>query len=71
MKVPVICTIVALVTTFGGHGPYWYQNLTKEEREEADRLACQYANRVFYREHHELSQPEQTLVADMVKPHFR
>ena len=47
MRIPLIGIFSSVCTALGLYGLYWYHNLTKEEQEEADRLACQYAQQLY------------------------
>ena len=62
-----------LGTAFAALGTYvliWYENLSREEREEADRLACDYAMQIYNRKLNQLSHPEKVFINDLVKQHF-
>lgn len=62
-----------LGTAFAALGTYvliWYENLSREEREEADRLACDYAMQIYNRKLSQLSHPEKIFINDLVKQHF-
>ncbi len=62
-----------LGTAFAALGTYllvWYHDLTKEEREEADRLACEYAMQVYNLKLNQLSHSQKSIINDLVKRHF-
>jgi hypothetical protein len=62
-----------LGTAFAALGTYllvWYQDLSQAEREEADRLACDYAMQLYNRKLSQLSHPEKSIINELVKRHF-
>jgi hypothetical protein len=67
---PVIGLLGAACAALGGYVLLWYHDLSKDEREEADRLACQYAMQLYNRKLDQLSLPEKALVTEMVQRHF-
>jgi len=67
----VIVGILAVLAAAVGVGAVcWYRNLTDEQREEADRLLCEYALRIYDRTLDQLAQQEQSVIYDLVKPYF-
>lgn len=62
-----------LGTAFAALGTYllvWYENLSREEKADADRLACEYAMQVYNRKLTQLSHPEKVYINELVKNHF-
>jgi hypothetical protein len=65
--IPVLSTICAAL---GLYSLYWYENLSKEEKQEADRLASQYAMNLYNKGLDQLSKQQLGRVHDLVKRHF-
>ena len=62
-----------LGTAFAALGTYlllWYETLSREEREEADRLACEYAKQLYNLKLNQLSHSQKSIINDLVKRHF-
>ena len=67
---PVIGLLGTAFAALGAYVLVWYHDLTKEEREEADRLACDYAMQIYNRKLNQLSHSEKGFINDLVKQHF-
>jgi hypothetical protein len=70
VRFPIIGLASALVAALGGYGLLWYHNLSKSEKEEADRLAADYAKRLFNKGLDELTAHQASRIHDIVKAHF-
>ena len=70
MFVPLIGLLSAAAAALGLYGLFWYENLTKEEKEKADRLACEYAKTVYNKGLHQLTSSQLDYVQSLVKGHF-
>ena len=67
---PVI-PLLALFAIFGGGATLvWYDQLSKDEQREADRIACGYAEEVFGKTMKQLTKAEANHVAMLTKRHF-
>jgi hypothetical protein len=67
---PVIGMLGAACAALGSYVLVWYHDLSRAEREEADRLACEFAVQRYNRKLDQLSLTEKACVADMVRRHF-
>lgn len=67
---PVIGLLGTAFAALGGYILVWYHDLTKEEREEADRLACEYAMQLYNLKLNQLSHSQKSFINDLVKRHF-
>jgi hypothetical protein len=67
---PVVGLLSALCAALGLYGLYWYDNLSKEEKKEADRLAMQYASQLYNKGLDQLTSQQMTRVNELVKGHF-
>ena len=47
MRFPLVGAASAMLTALGGYGLYWYQNLSRSEQEEADRLSAERAQKLL------------------------
>jgi len=66
-----IIPILALFAIFGGGATLlWYDKLSKEEKEEANRLTNQYAANLFDKTAEQLTKTEAKRVHALVKNHF-
>jgi hypothetical protein len=70
MKLPLIGALSAIAAALGLYGMYWYENLTKDEKEEADRLAAEYARRLYSKGINQLTSLQLSRVQALVKGHF-
>jgi hypothetical protein len=63
--------LFALIAIFGGGATLlWYDELSKEQKQEADRLAGNYARQIYGKAIDELSKDQAGHVARMTKQHF-
>jgi len=63
--------LFALIAIFGGGATLlWYDDLTKEQKQEADRLAASYAKQIYSKALTELSKEQANHVARLTKQHF-
>jgi len=67
---PVIGLLATAFAALGSCTLLWYLCLSTEDREKADRLACDYAIRLYNRKLHQLSHPEKRAINELVKGHF-
>ena len=66
-----IIPILALFSILGGGATLiWYDGLSKEKQQEADRIACDYAKDIFGKSMKELTKAEANRVAQLTKQHF-
>lgn len=70
VRFPIVGIASAVLTALGGYGLYWYTNLSKSEQDEADRLAADYAKRLFNKGLDELTAHQASRIHDLVKAHF-
>ena len=49
MRIPLFGILSALFAAFGLYGLFKYERLSPEEKESADRLACDFASRLCSR----------------------
>ncbi len=67
---PIVPLLALFAMIGGGVTLGWYSQLSKHEQEEADRLACGYAQDVFNKSLKELTKAEAQHVAMLTKRHF-
>jgi hypothetical protein len=60
----------SIAAALGVYGLYWYENLTKEDRAEADRLAVKYAKDIYGKGLSALTSAQLSQVQGLVKGHF-
>lgn len=65
--VPLLA-IIAILT--GGATLVWYDQLSTEEKEKADRIACDYARRIYHKSLEDLSKEQANHVARLTQKHF-
>ena len=70
MRIPIIGPLSAVLTAIGGYVLLWYHDLSKSEQEEADRLAADYAKRLYAKSLDKLTSHQLRRVSDLVKGHF-
>ncbi len=70
VRFPYVGIASAVLTALGGYGLYWYTNLSKSEQDEADRLAADYAKRLFNKGLDELTAHQASRIHELVKAHF-
>jgi hypothetical protein len=62
---------LALIAILGGGATLvWYDKLSKQEQEKADRIACGYAKDIFGKTMKELTKAEANHVASLTQRHF-
>lgn len=67
----MLIPLLALLAIFGGGATLiWYDQLSKEQQQEADRLACNYASDLFGKTMKELTTDQAKHVAMLTKRHF-
>jgi hypothetical protein len=63
--------LLALIAIFGGGATLlWYEQLSKEQKQAADRLAAHYAKQVYSKAIDELTKDQANHVARLTKQHF-
>jgi hypothetical protein len=67
---PLIPLFALFAVVGGGVTLAWYSELSKDKKEEADRIACEYAQDVFGKGLKELTKAEAQHVAMLTKRHF-
>lgn len=67
---PIIGPLATVLAALGGYALLWYHSLTKSEQEEADRLAMEYAKRLYSKGLDELTAAQARRVHEAVKGHF-
>jgi hypothetical protein len=64
--------LFALISILGGGVTLaWYSELTREQKQEADRIAAGYAKQLFGKAVSELSKDQAGHVARLTKQHFQ
>jgi hypothetical protein len=67
---PLIPLLAIFAIVGGGATLVWYDRLSKEEKQKADRIACDYAKEVFNKSLEDLTNEEAKHVAMLTKRHF-
>ncbi len=67
---PVIPLLAVFAIFGGGAALLWYDRLSPQEKQKADRIACDYARDVFGKGMKELTKAEANHVAMLTKRHF-
>ena len=67
---PLIPLIALFAIVSGGVTLAWYSELSKEDQKAADRLAGEYALRLYDKSLDELSKAQADHVAELTKRHF-
>jgi hypothetical protein len=63
--------VIALIAILGGGATLvWYDQLNKEEKEKADRIASDYARRIYHKSLEDLSEDQAKRVAALTQRHF-
>jgi hypothetical protein len=68
--IPLIPILAGLAVFGGGATLLWYDSLSREEKDRANRLTTDYASTLFQKTVSELTQAEARTVHDRVKAHF-
>jgi hypothetical protein len=67
MAIPIVGLLAAVVTAIGGYTMFWYHRLSREEQQEADRLACEYARQLYNKALDQLTKEQVRRVYELVK----
>jgi hypothetical protein len=67
---PIIPILALFAIIGGGATLVWYEDLSRDEKERADRLANQYASELFGKAVKELTKSQADSVHSMVRRHF-
>ena len=67
---PVTGILATTGVALGLYTLYWYENLSKEEKREADALAAEYARTVYDKGLNALTSAQLRHVQELVKGHF-
>ncbi len=70
LHLPVIGILGSIATALGLYTLYWYENLSKEEKQEADALAAEYARNLYGKGLDALTSAQLRHVQELVKGHF-
>jgi len=70
MRIPWIGLGSAVAAALGLYGLYWYDNLSREEKEEADRMAEEYAKKLYGRGLDQLTSHQLARVRELVHGRF-
>ena len=70
MRIPWIGLGGAVAAALGLYSVYWYDGLSREEKERADGMAEDYAKRLYNCGLEQLTGSQLTRVRDLVKGHF-
>jgi len=70
MFFPIVPLLAIIAIVSGGVTLVWYDELNKTEKEKADRLACDYAQKLFGKSVKQLTKEEANQVALLTKQHF-
>ena len=68
---PLIPLFALMAILGGGATLVWYDQLSKEEQQEADRIACNYAKEIFGKSMKELTKAEAAHVASLTQGHYQ
>jgi hypothetical protein len=68
---PIIPWLCAGFVATGLAGLFWYDSLTAEQKQEADRLAAQYAEQLYQKSVAMLTTDERDTVASFVRRHLK
>ncbi|QVL30812.1 hypothetical protein KIH39_18415 [Telmatocola sphagniphila] len=70
MRFPIVPLISTVCAALGLGGLYWYYQLSKEEQQEADRIAMGYARSLYNKTVEELTSSEIDKIRALTKSHF-
>jgi hypothetical protein len=68
--IPLIPVFALLAILGGGVTLVWYDRLSKEERQKADRIASDYARQIFNQSLDDLTEEQAKRVAALTQRHF-
>ncbi len=67
---PIVPILGLLAIIGGGATLLWYDNLSQQEKDRANRLTAQYANQLFGKSVKELTSAEASRIHALVRGHF-
>ena len=67
---PVTGILGTIAAALGLYALYWYENLSKEDKQEADALAAEYARKLYDKGLNALTSAQLGHVQQLVKGHF-
>ncbi len=70
MFFPIIPLLALAAILGGGFTLVWYDELSKEQKEEADRIAADYAKQLYGKSMRELTRAQGNHVVALTKQHF-
>ncbi len=70
MRLPVTGILGVVTSALGLYTLYWYENLSREEKKEADALAAEYAMKLYDKGLNALTSVQLRHVQELVKGHF-
>jgi len=70
MFFPIIPLLALAAILGGGVTLAWYDKLSKEQKEEADRIAANYAQELYGKSMKELTKAQSNHVVSLTKQHF-
>jgi hypothetical protein len=70
MTYPLVGILAAVAVALGLYTMYWYENLSKEEKQRADELAIEYAKNLYGKGLNDLTSAQMERVEGLVKGHF-
>jgi hypothetical protein len=70
MFFPIIPLLALAAILGGGFTLVWYDELSKEQKEEADRIAADYAKQLYGKSMRELTRAQGNHVVALTKRHF-
>jgi hypothetical protein len=70
MHLPITGILGAVASALGLYTLYWYENLSREEKSEADALAAEYARKLYDRGLNALTSAQLRHVQELVKGHY-
>jgi hypothetical protein len=68
--IPVVGILAAVAAAVGLYTMYWYENLSKEDKQRADEFAVEYAKEVYGKGLNSLTSAQLKHVQELVKGHF-
>ncbi len=67
---PIVGALGAIASALGLYTLVWFERLSKEDKEKANELACQYARKLYNTGVDQLTSHQLSRVNDLVKAHF-